>query len=362
MTAFFPVLLAGVLPVEADTVQTRDGSRLVGEIIGIYEGTLTLETSFAGTLELEMDEIEFFESDGEESVRFTGGEVAVGVVRSPGPGQIEVESDRGVITGELDEVAAVWAPGEIDPQVAAGEADLRSQIRRWSYEAAVSLTGKRGNTVKGDYAASLRATLEGPRDRLEFYASYQYASAEDPATRIDSTTADELIGGVNYTSFFTEEFGWYVREEIERDKFENIEFRSTTAAGGTYRPLNRRDHSLEFFAGLSLRHESYGYDLDGDGIEDRTGSQSLPGLDFGLKHYWRFASWGELNNSITYNPAFEDFAEYRIDHLSTVDIPLGSSDFWKLRASLSNQYNSEPAAGAEELDTTYALSLLLNWK
>jgi hypothetical protein len=87
--------------------------------------------------------------------------------------------------------------------------------------------------VKNDFATALKATLEGPNDRLQFYLGWQYAEAEQlvggEEEMIRST--DEVIGGVSYTNFFTKEYGWYVREELERDQFENIDFRSTTAAG-----------------------------------------------------------------------------------------------------------------------------------
>jgi hypothetical protein len=338
----------------ADVVEITDGSRLNGEIVKIHEGKLVLKTSYAGTLEIAMSDVVAFSRDEPASVRFADGSVAVGPVRAAGAGRVTVASSGGSVSGATSEVVAAWAPGETDPAIAAVE----SQLRKWRYEAAVALTGKIGNTDKSDYAATFRAVLEGPRDRLTFYSGYNFAQAGDPGV----TTAEEMIGGVNYTNFFAEHYGWYVRQELERDKFENLKFRSTTAAGFTYRPINEALQKLEFFGGLSLRYEGYGFDLNDDGVEDKTGSESFPGLDFGLKHYWRFADWGEMNNALTYNPSFDDFGNYRLDHLSTVDIPLGSSDFWKLRLSLQNQYNSDVPAGAENLDTTYALSLLLNWR
>lgn len=365
---YLSTALAGLVTASvslADMVEIKDGSRLNGEILKIHEGKLSLETSFAGTLEIPLAQVVSFSSEDAESVRFGDGSVAVGPVRGAGAGQITVASSGGSVTGATADVVAAWAPGERDPAVAAREAELEGQLRKWSYEAAVSLTGKLGNTEKSDYAAALKATLEGPNDRLVFYAGYNFAQSGDPS----ETTAEEIIGGVNYTNFFSDHFGWYVREELERDKFENIDFRSTTAAGLTYRVINEKTHKLELTGGLSLRYE--GYDapiLDSDmGTPDPSddtylSNQSFPGLDFGVKHYWKFAAWGEMNNSITYNPAFEDFGDYRIDHLSTVDIPLGTSDFWKLRFSLQNQYNSKVQPGAEQMDTTYAASLLLNWK
>lgn len=342
---------------QADIVEIKDGSRLNGEIVKIHDGKLSLETSFAGVLEIALADVTSFTSEGAETVRLADGTTAVGPVRSAGAGQIAIATNGGSINASTADVVASWAPGEIDPDVAAREAELTGMIRKWSYQAAVGLSTRSGNTEKSDYNASLKAALEGPNDRLVFYTSWQYAEAEGYRTNDEGVleegtfrTNDELIGGVSYTNFFSDKMGWYVREELERDTFENIDFRSTSALGLTLRPINQDTVKLELAAGVALRYEGYS-----DG-----GSESFPGLDISLKHYWKFAAWGEMNNSITYNPAFEDFGNYRIDHLSAVDVPLGSSDFWKLRASLANQYNSE--APVEQLDTTWALSLLLNWK
>ena len=95
--------------------------------------------------------------------------------------------------------------------------------------------------------------------------------------------------------------------------------------------------------------------------KDRFGSENLPGMDFALKFKWLPTNWVEWNTTLSINPVFEDLSDYRIDHLSTVDIPLGTSDLWKLRISLSNQYRSIVTTDTDKLDTTYALSLLLKW-
>lgn len=355
----------------ADIVEIKDGSRLNGEIVKIHDGKLSLETSFAGTLEIAMGDVVSFSSEDAEQVRFDNGNVAVGPVRSAGNGQISIATSSGTVTGATADVTSAWAPGDRDPVQVAREADLEGQIRQWSYEAAVGLTGRYGNTEKSDYRAAAKATLEGPNDRLQFYLGWQYAESKQTVDGVSENvrTTDEIIGGVSYTNFFQEHLGWYVREELERDQFENIDFRSTTAAGLTYRVIKEKTHKLEFTGGLAIRYEGYTNAIlkDDMGTADvsddvYTSNESFPGLDFGMSHYWKFADWGEMNNIITFNPAFEDFGNYRLDHLTTLDFPLGTVDYWKLRVSLQNQYNSEVAPGAENMDTTYAVSLLLNWK
>ena len=54
-----------------------------------------------------------------------------------------------------------------------------------------------------------------------------------------------------------------------------------------------------------------------------------------MKFYWKINDWIEWNTSLGINPAFEDMSDYRIDHTSTIDVPLGKSDLWKLRLAFT---------------------------
>jgi hypothetical protein len=85
-------------------------------------------------------------------------------------------------------------------------------------------------------------------------------------------------------------------------------------------------------------------------------------LDFGLNHTYVLTDWGSLVNSLTYNPSFDDFGNYRITHESSFEMPISAGEMWKMRIGLANDYSSMPAFGREELDTTYFVRLILNWK
>ena len=235
------------------------------------------------------------------------------------------------------------------------------QAGDWTHEASVSITGKSGNTEKNDYSVRAKSVWEEDAERLELTASYQYGEStirlRDPETgeelgSLTEKSSDELIGGAHYTHMFQETLGWYARDEIEQDSFESIDLRNTAAAGLTWVAVDSLTTRFELSAGVSHRYESY----------DIGGSESLMGLDLGIKHKWEFASWGVANTTISYTPAFEDFDNYRISHTTDVDIPLGTSDMWKLRVSVMNQYNSKPIGYQDELDTTWVLGLLLSWK
>jgi len=252
----------------------------------------------------------------------------------------------------VGEVVAAWREGDSDPVVMAREEELKGQIRKWNYEVGVDISSSDGNTEKFSSGISAKATLEGPNDELVLYGQYKYTKANGIRSE------DEQKAGMRYTNYFTEKLGWFVRSELERDKFEQIEFRSTNAVGLSYRWLKEENMNLETSAGVSYRYEDYFGTL----ANPNPASESYPGLDFGLDYYWKFAKWGELNTQLSFVPSVEDFADYLVEHISAVDIPLAQSDKWKLRIGLSNQYNSNPDAGREELDTSYFIRLLMNWK
>ncbi|MDP0501075.1 MAG: DUF481 domain-containing protein [Verrucomicrobiota bacterium JB022] len=346
----------------ADEVRVSDGSVLKGTIEKIHDGKVHLKTAYAGTLVIPQDQVVSFMTDEPVAVRLEGGNVAQGPVRPTAGNQLQIQTNAGTMTSNVGAVEASWPAGGTDPDVAATEAALRGQLRTWAYQASLDLSGKAGNTEKTSTSARVQATLEGPSDRLRLYSAFEYANDGD------DTTAKEIIGGFNYTNFFTEKWGWYVREELEKDEFEGIDLRSLTGAGANYRFYNYQDFKLEGRTGLSYRYESYvpvtGDNPDTPVIETTytPDSEGYLGLDFGLDLYWKFAAWGDLQSKWTYTPAFEDFNQYIVQQDTSVNIPLAFSDQWKLGIGVSNTYNSKPEGDKENLDTTYFTRLILNWK
>jgi putative salt-induced outer membrane protein YdiY len=329
------------------TLTLKDGSRIEGTLIKIHEDTVYFETGFAGTLEIPQSQVEGITSGEAVVLRTRSGEVFEGPVSVDQPGELAVASSSGTVRTDVAELASGWQPGEKDPIVAAREAELENQMRKWSYLAGVDISGSNGNSENFGSAITVEALLEGPQDKLLLYGSYKYK--ENDGVRAE----DEQKGGIRYTNFFTEKWGWFVREELERDTFEGIDFRSTTAAGLTYRFIKKERLSLEGSAGLSYRYESYS--------DPAVDSDGFPGLDFGLDLDWQFSDWGKLVTKIDYIPSLNDFADYLIVHESGIDIPLDTADNWVMRLGLSNNYNSSPSGGRDKMDTTYFARLILTW-
>jgi putative salt-induced outer membrane protein YdiY len=180
---------------------------------------------------------------------------------------------------------------------------------------------------------------------LRLYARYAHAEKES------DETSDETIVGASYTAYMYDPWGWYVRGEVERDRFEDIDLRTTLAGGLSYRPINTDTLTLRLFSGLGYRHESFR-----DGTDEST-----PAFDLGLNHRWVVKPWLSLENALGYTPAFDDFGDYLFVQDSSLEMPVGASK-WVLRLGVRNDYKSKPAEDREELDTTYYSRLLMRFE
>lgn len=334
------LLAAAFLPslVLADVVVTKDGARLVGTVKKIAAGKVTLGTSYAGDIAINQGEIESITMEQPLVVRLANGDTMEGTFSSPATGQVAIAGREGTINAPIGSIAATWAPGGTDPAVAALQ-------RKWAYEAAVDITGKNGNKEQLGTAVSLRATLAGATDKLQFYTAYNRQETDG------LKSADQFRAGVDYSNNFRGHMSWYVRSEGGFDRIKDVELYSVSAAGLGYDVIKNAQQTLTGRVGVSFRYEGYENPFTTD--------VKSAGLDFGLNHTYTFETM-KMVNSLTFVPSFEDFANFRAVHDSSFEMPIAAS-LWKLRIGLNNDYNSEPGVGVESMDTTYYSRLVLSW-
>jgi putative salt-induced outer membrane protein YdiY len=329
----------------ADQVETNDGSVLSGTIKSITESAIVLSTTYAGDITLQRDQIKGFTTQAPIFVRLKSGTTLAGHVSHDGQGQLVITGEDATMTTKTTAVAESWSPQATDPLLVREQKKQDALKRKWSYKAGVDIAGKKGNSDESSMRVNLAATLKSAQDTLKFYGSV------DKASKNGSETSDEIILGSDYTAYFSEPWGWYVRGQVEQDDFENLDLRTSLGGGLSYRVFNQEDHSLELRSGLGYRYESFN---DGS-------NESSPTLDLGLEHYWKFITWADMTNKLTYTPSITDFGDYLLTHDSGVNIPLGLSQFWNIRFGLRNDYKSMPADGRKQLDTSYYSRLQLQW-
>lgn len=324
----------------ADVVETVGGSVIQGKVLASDSGVIKVETDFAGTIEIKQAQVKSLVTDAPVFVELKDGNTVQGRVEKSGDG-LRIAGTSGTLQTQPDAISAVWHQGEKSPADKAADA-LR---RQWAYSLAFDLNGKQGNSDRLFVGLSARAELKGAEDRLIFYGNY--ARAEENS----AVAQDEGKGGVDYSNYFTPLASWYVRTEIGYDHTKDLSLRSQSAVGLGRTFIKKPNQTFEGRLGVSYRFENYNPGTD----------FSSAGLDVGFLHSLTF-SWGKMNNSLTYTPAFRNFSNYVITHESALELPTVWGDTLKIRLGIKNDYTSKPPPGLKRHDWSYLSQLVFTWR
>ena len=331
----------------ADTVKTEGGATLTGTITRATEGAIELDTGYSGNVKVDQAMVVSLESENPLHVRLDSGTVLIGTI-APGAQSpmISINTGNGIFNTAIANISEIWPQGQEDPAVTALKTQAESEKRSWSYTAGLNLSGQSGNSDEFGLAANFGAFLKGPSDQLKFYFSVLNSE------RDGDTSANETKGGVDYSSDLVSRYGWYTRFELEKDELEDLDLRSTSAIGISYKVLERPDRKIGARAGFAYRHESY----------TNFASEEYPSLDLGLDYQMIYKDLFKLDTVITFVPDFGNFSDiYRLTQDTGVNLPLLNKGIWSLRLGFSNEYNSAPVPGKEELDTRYYTRLQFDW-
>jgi putative salt-induced outer membrane protein YdiY len=330
------------VPLRADTVLTVDGSEIQGVVKAFTAEKLIIETEFAGEITIDGAKIKSVKTDRRVNVNLSSGDRLVGTIEwVDGPEAPLVHTAMGPIPIRSDDITGMWDEGAEDPAVVASRTKMEAEIQaakpKWSatLEAGGVLT--EGNTETLNARGRFDVRRKSPDDLLHFYLAAQYSEQDDIRSQ------NEYLGGVRFEATVTERWYWYTRLELEFDEFENLDLRATAAAGVGYYWLKKPEHELKTSVGAGYRHESYD--------SGRTTDEAV--IDLGLDYRADLAPWVQFTHSTVYNPAFEDFDDYRLRLDTALLLPFAGTDDLKLKLGVKNEYNSRPVGGLERLDNTY---------
>jgi hypothetical protein len=327
------------LRLNADVIETSNGARIVGKILLIHGGVITLSTDYAGDINIKQSLVTSIVTDHPVAIRVASGLRVVGILSAPSAGNLRVTGPTGTYDTPLDKVAVSWAAGREDPDVIAAR-------RKWSYEAGVDVTGSKGTHTQLGTSYDFRAKLTGPNDVFQYYTAYTRQETDS------QVSADQFKAGVDYADNFTELTSWYVRDEGGFDRVNLIDFSDIAAGGLGYDFIKAKEETFTGRVGLSYRFDEYAPQAD-------TSNLSSVGGDFGLEYSKKFSK-ALLTDSISFDPAFQNLNNYIITHDFTFDIPLLNPN-WKLSFGVANNYNSKPVSGVSKLETLYFTRLVLTW-
>src|SRR4051812_11471965 len=293
----------------ADTVDIKNGARIIGTVSKIDAGSVVVDTDFAGKVTIKQSEVVAISTDAPIAVRLASGTRFDGKMTATPGGGIQIVGSDGTISTSVDKISATWGAGKVDPAV----------DRHWTYEASLDIAGKTGNKEQIGTAGEVRAVLKTTQDTLQFYSAYNRQLSDG------AKSADQFKLGVDYANNFAGRYSWYVRDEGGFDRVKSIELYNIAAAGLGFDIVKKPKQTLTGRAGLSFRYEGYKNSI--------APSVKSAGLDIGINNDMEFGN-SKLVNRLAYVPSFNDFGNYRISHESYYQIPLVHPN-WKLRIGVS---------------------------
>jgi hypothetical protein len=326
------------LRLSADVVETADGAKLVGKITKIHGGVVTLDTDYAGEINVKQVLVTRITTDHAVAVRFADGTGIVGVISSTAPDKLRITGTDKAVDSPVGNLSATWAAGQEDPDKVA----LR---RKWSYEAAADVTGRAGTNSSLGTSYEFRAKLVGPLDVFQYYTTYNRQETQG------EVSADQFKVGVDYADNFSAATSWYARDEGGFDRVNDISLYDIAASGLGYDLIKQKDQVFTARAGLSYRYDEYS--------TPDTAALSSAGADFELEYLLKTKTF-QVTDRIAFDPAFQDLGNFIITHEFAFEVPITKS-LWKWSTGVTNNYNSRPVGGVDKLDTLYFTRLVLSW-
>ena len=330
----------------ADQVVLTDGSVVLGRVVVVTDDQVVIDTEFAGQIKIDASKVRGISTDQPVTVELKSGDRAVGRLRYTTDGSQTVASDTlGSVDVQVGQVSSVWTAGDESPAVVALKARLAKVQDPWSLRLHFGIDGQTGNTDRVATNGRMEIKRVTETDRLLIYAQGR-SSREN-----GQDTVKEVLGGLNLEVDIDERWYSYGRTEIEFDKFEDLDLRTSVSGGLGYFVTREADEEFKVRAGFGFVHESF----------DSGASDDQAVADLGWDYRKDVAPWLLFTHSVTLYPTFEDIKDIRAVMENAAEIPLSTDDNWKLRIGVRNNYDAMPERGIDRLDTYYFFNVVVGW-
>ena len=217
----------------------------------------------------------------------------------------------------------------------------------WKISAELGAVITSGNSETSTTNAKFDATNEKKQWRHNVHAEALGASTTDPATGIETTSAERyaLSGKSDYKfnefDYVFGTLGW------EKDRFSGYEYQATLAVGYGRRVLNDETMKLDLEIGPGYRKVK-------DAVTGATENDGIVRL--GAKYEWKISDNATFTEDLTSDVASDLTVTKSITALTA---KVNSKLAMKLSLTIKN--NSEVPAGTEKTDTETAITLVYSF-
>ena len=344
----FCIFLCFYSILQADRVESADGSVLFGKIIGVTDGNLTFETSYSSFVQIPLSEVVSLASSDNLSIRDENNLTSSGQSIPLPSGQLNLRGSKSSSAHSFSDIQHLWTTEGTDPWILEEQLFQESLQMKWENSFGFDLVGAAGNSDSLGMGLRLDSIYGNEYRELDLYLAYN-AQKTNGLSETDETKA-----GAEYDSIFHDQLAWYLRADFEHDLIEQINLRATGAFGLKYDWITEDTYRISTRAGTALRYE--------DSMLPALSTETEPALDFGLEYSHEINELLSLESDLTLLPNASDLSDYLFSHDTALTIPIGEDPDWNLRSGLAGTYDSTPPQDFKKIDFKYYLRMVYSFQ
>ena len=319
---------------QADELVLKNGDRLTGKIQHLVDGKLTFNADVAGTVTVDLSNIQTLSSDDPIEVNLKDQTGFTQKVSSAEPGKFAIEGSESMKAQQF----AVADIVSINPPI--------KPIPKWTGDISVGITSTHGNTKTEMISANANFTKRTEKDRTTVSTDYAKGTQQDPDTGEDVTIEDWWRAKGKYDYFFSKKMYGYLDGRYEKDAVAELDRRTIIGLGAGYQWIESENMNFSSEFGLASLYEKY---------DNQTDSNSEISLQLGYNFDKKLRKNIKFVHDLTYYPSIDKFSDYYLTTTAGVRADFTEKFFVTAKAILN--YDATPAIGAHSTDVKYFLGL-----
>lgn len=321
-------------PLVADEVYLVNGDRITGKVTTLADGKLTVESTLAGKLTVDINNIATFKTSEPVEIQLKDGTAFKKQISKAETGRFAVEGDQTLKAQDFS-VASIVA---INPPV--------KEEPKWHGSISGALVSTHGNTNINTQNLSVNLTKRTENDRSLLSMDYLYGKQKNTTTGEKEVTQDEWKMRGEYDYFFTKKAFGFLEGRYERDRIAELQRRVVVGAGGGYQWVESEPFNFSTQAGIASRYETY---------YNETNSSSQLSVQAGYHLDKKLNKTLTFINDLTYYPAFEKFSDYYLT--TTAELRAKVTELIFTNFKIVFDYDETPAEGKGKTDVKYILGV-----
>jgi hypothetical protein len=328
-----------VNPAVADELFMKNGDRLQGKVKSMSKGKLIFETSYAGKITIDWDQVDRLTTKGPFEVQFSDDKSLKGRVVSEEDGTLNLQPENGsppqpITMAEVKTISPPPPPPswKVDGRISAG------------------LSIESGNTNNRKFNADGQVGLKKHPHRITLYGEANMEEAND------KETASNSLLNLDYNYFLSKKWYLFGNGQYQRDRFQDLIFLGAGSAGAGYQFWHSEEKNFTIKIGPSYVKERYSKpQANFGGKDERNYAAGFWTLDFDM---WFFNRLVQFFHHDDVYLSLSDTDVWRLRTRTGFRIPV----MYKLFTSLQYNYDwvNSPADGKTNYDE--ALLFKLGWQ